>query len=225
MIFMANAMVPTLSPHSSVMAHISLNRTETQAITGTDLVESISIGPAKYYFKRPRLGMFNPLTGRYRVEGLAFTGSGQSKLEAKADWETTFHVRFQELYAKRPFEMSGEDAEEWQGLASMVDMYDYTNRTPITLKVIGCILGKRSHLHVLWLDGRESRFDYRDAPPDLAGLRLGRWFEAVAKIDPRTGNFQGLDAVCPTVKPKPPSAAAKFIESLPGTSELPDAEI
>jgi hypothetical protein len=203
----------------------SLNRTATQAITGTDRIGQITVGPTKYYLKRTLFGNYDPSENSYLVAGFEHIGHGPTSQAARSDWETKFHVHFQEIYAKLAFEMSETERTEWESLQTIVDVYDYSNRTPITLRMVGQITSKRSGLHVCWIDGTTSVFEPSSAPAELAGLSLARWFEAVAKRDPRTGRFLSLDAIAPTLSPVTRARAASALKLLPDTSAYPDTEI
>ncbi len=203
------------------------NQTMTEAMHKTEQIHQIQVGQATYILSRALRGCYDPITAEYTVIGLPYVGKGPTHQSARDDWEKEFHVRLQELYAKRPFEMAPSERNEWQLLQSVVDLNDLANRTPVVLRLVGQIIKKRPFFRIRWLDGRHSSLDYQNTPSELAGFALGRWFEAIGKYDPRTSTLLNLDAVVPIASPPPPGSPAlqAFLESLRGASELADAQI
>jgi hypothetical protein len=58
-----------------------------------------------------------------------FVGRGSSLNEAFLDWRNDVHRRFQDLYSKRPFEMTGPEKAVWQLLESQINVNAYRTTT------------------------------------------------------------------------------------------------
>jgi hypothetical protein len=197
------------------------------SVTGADLIEQIIVGDARYCLHRPVQGLYDLALREYKVSGLSVTGQADTRLAARIDWEKAFHVRFQELYSTPPFAMSQAEREEWAAFTKTVDVFEYTNATPVARRVIGQVLAKRGKLKVKWASGPESELEYAQAPADILGYALGRWFEAVGEYDARTGRLQRLRGVRPVPTPLPQhtSRLKDFTASLKGSSELPETSL
>jgi len=86
------------------------------------------VGIACYQLRTPLLVTFYPRidgeSGRLTVtpSSLLIVGSGTNLDEAWQDWTAQFHVRFQTLLAKRPWEMDSDEKDEWGRIEQMVDV-------------------------------------------------------------------------------------------------------
>jgi hypothetical protein len=193
----------------------------------TERIVEVIVGQARYRFKTPHAGVFDLWEGVYHVGGLPYQGHGAGRASARKAWNECFHVRFQELYAKRPFEQTPEEKAEWEMLMSVVDVYDYTNATPMRRRSLGMIVSKRDRMKIRWANGRSVALDYGSIPPDTAGFPPGRWVEAIIEEDPITGRILRLSEVTPVAAPRAAGSKALegFIDSLPGSAALPSTEI
>jgi len=217
---------PNLDAPVPVISKAFPDRTATLAFTRIDPVTQIRVGETVYYLRPGAVGFYDLVTALYRVSGIPYEAMGLTEAQAKDEWMRRFHVRFQELYAKPDFEKTPEEKQEWEALTAVVDLNDYTNRTPTRARVIGQLIRKRGHVRVRFLHGGGTRIPFELAPADLLGLPLGRWFEADGDYDPRTGHLQRLYAVRPTAAPERAGTARvrDFLASIPDTSRCPDAD-
>ena len=82
-------------------------------------LSEIQIGETCYRLRESLRGEFSlPMTS-HANSGLmdsvrSLLGKETRAHDAYRDWRDQVHEAFQELYGKRPFEMSEEDAERWQ---------------------------------------------------------------------------------------------------------------
>lgn len=114
---------------------------------------------------------------------------------AQDDLIQQVHVRFQYLYARRLFQMTAEEQSSWKVLTAVIDAAAYENETPVRVREIGTVLWDQRHQHgfahdhlrVRWNHGPTEDLSFSEAPPELARLRPGMWFEAIVARSPKTG--------------------------------------
>src|SRR5581483_12076132 len=81
-------------------------------------IRAFHVGTASYQLRTPLLATFYPRidgeVGRLNVtpSWLLIIGSGRTLDEAWQDWAGQFHVHFQTLLAKRPWEMDADEKSE-----------------------------------------------------------------------------------------------------------------
>jgi hypothetical protein len=194
-------------------------------------VKAFRVGRACYRLRTPLLAAFYP-----RLDGeaglltvtpswLPVVGSGASLEEAWQDWTARFHVRFQTLLAKRPWEMDAAERGEWETIEQLVDVPVYRRETPLVVRQIGWLTRRRPVPdRIRWEDGRQERVTLAQMPPEFAALHEGERFEAEVERDSLTGRL--IRAV--VVRRLPPlRRAAKDEEvwaSLPTSAEAPAVE-
>jgi hypothetical protein len=194
----------------------------------------LAVGRTVYPLRSPVVGSFYP--GRHGGEGEfvvpefgpALAGRGGTLNDAFLDWRDQVHRRFQELYAKRPFEMDDDETEAWRLLESQIDVAVYRNRTPLIVKQVGKVAPwMRPHPErVEWEDGFVEAVDLDQMPGEFAAYRPGQPFEAWVKRDPvdhrllevvhvrRIGQLPWLTR----------ETFDDFIRSIPTTESLPETD-
>lgn len=123
--------------------------------------------------------------------------SNDSQEDAIAKFKYQVHVRFQQLYSKRPFEMTEKEYDEWIKLANTIDLLHYKTTTPIETHEIGCVsYGKLSYPYrIKWLTDENYIIDPSKVPDKLISCKTGRWIEAVVKRDPITHQVQSISSI------------------------------
>jgi len=189
-------------------------------------VEEVRIGEAVYHTRSPLLATFYPRTRGVNGElamtpcSLQIVGIGKNFDEAQRDWSNQFHVRFQTLLAKRPWEMTVEEKEGWGRIELLVDVAAYRRETPYVIRQIG-VLSRRRPIpnQIRWEDGRHERVWLEQMPPEFAGLHEGQRFEAEVVRDAVTGRMIRAIVVRRLPALRPTSADAALWKSVPTTSE------
>jgi len=201
-------------------------------------VEEARVGDAVYRPRSPLLATFYPRTrgvdGELIVSpnGLHIVGVGKTFDEAQRDWNEHFHVRFQTLLAKRPWEMNVAEKDEWGQIELLVDVAAYRRETPYRVRQIGTISQRRPTTHepralpnqIRWESGRVEDIRLDLAPPDFASLLAGRRFEAVVLRDSATHRLlRILDVVPLTSLPKGATCDALW-DSVKTSKDLPPVD-
>jgi hypothetical protein len=140
--------------------------------------------------------------------------------------EDQVHEGFQDLYGKRPFEMTREEAQRWDILETMIDVVSYQNETPVVVRQLGQVTQvHRGPRQITWVDGRKEIVGLDVMPPEFARFKPGQPFEAVVERDPVTGQLRRVRYVhrVASLRGLSDSELAKFWNSLPGTSTLPES--
>ncbi len=192
-------------------------------------VSELHVGDAVYRLRAPVRGHFQRIDDgscRFWAEGFSptFVGSAGRADQAYSDWRDRIHEAFQELYGKRPFEMTEEDRERWDVLDALIDVVAYRNETPVTVRQIGRVTQARPRpRRVTWIDGSSERVEFGRMPPEFAAYKVGQYFEADVERDPRTWKMirvRHIQTIC-SLPPMPQGETDEFWGSLPGTSTLP----
>jgi hypothetical protein len=146
---------------------------------------------------------------------------------ARDDWLYQVHETFQDLYGKRAFEMSEAELNTWGLLEDMIDVVGYRNSTPLILREVGWVSRARPEPNrIRWIDGRQESVDLESMPGAFAAYKPGQWFEAVVERDSLTGRLLQVVSVqrIPAMHPMSEGRLSEFLQSLPGTNELPDSD-
>ena len=189
-------------------------------------LDEVRIGEAVYYTRAPLLATFYPRTRGVDGEltmtpnNLRLVGIGKNFDEAQRDWSNQFHVRFQTLLAKRPWEMTLEEKEEWGRIELLVDVARFRRETPYVVRQIGVLTRRRPIPdQIRWEDGRTERVWLEHMPPEFAGLHEGQRFEAEVIRDSATGRMVRTTVVrrLPALRTTDDDAA--LWQSVPTTSQ------
>ncbi len=155
-----------------------------------------------------------------RVQDLspAFVGHGSTMVEAWTDWQEQIHIAFQELYGKRPFEMTSEQQTKWSLLEKMIDIEAYEIQMPQVLNQIGRLRSARPDPYQIeWFNGSVELVSLADMPAEFVRFKPGQWFEATVERDRGTLRLRkvlSIRAREPLV-PMSEQELASFIARLP----------
>jgi hypothetical protein len=201
-------------------------------------VEEFRVGDTVYRTRSPLLATFYPRTRGSDGElamtpcSLRIVGAGKAFDEAQRDWNEQFHVRFQTLLAKRPWEMPAEERDEWGQIEFLVDVAAYRRETPSRLRQIGSVSQRRPTggepralpNQIRWESGKVEDVRLDLAPPEFASYFAGKRFEAVVLRDPVTGHLLRILDVIP-LPPLPKDATCDALwDSVPTSRDLPAVE-
>lgn len=200
--------------------------------------DEVRVGDALYRPRSQMLATFYPRTRGVNGElivtpcDLCIVGVGRTLEKAQRNWNEQFHVRFQTLLAKRPWEMDVNEKEEWGQIELLVDVAAYRRDTPYRIRQIGAISRRRPTAHepralpnqIRWESGRVEDIRLDLAPPEFAALFAGRRFEAVVLRDSATHRLlRILDVVPLAALPKVADRNALW-ESAPTSEDLPQED-
>ena len=146
--------------------------------------------------------------------------------ESYLDWRDRVHEAFQDLYRKRPFEMTEREQEQWRALQDAIDVVGYRNETPIVVRQIGKVSRARLPRQITWIDGKTETVALDDLPGEFASYKPGQPFEADVERDPLTWRLRKVRHV-QRIHSIPPMAQAelqRFWATMPGTSSLPTSD-
>ena len=154
-------------------------------------------------------------------------GKGKNFQESQEQWKKLVHSRFQNLYQKRPFEMTGMEQKEWSAFCKVIDINHYRNTTPITAREIGRVhWDKYSYPRSIeWISGRYDVIDLDDVPAELAGFLPGQWIETVTRRCPQTGRLIEIEYVTriETIHKPTTREMERFWEAIE-EADLPESE-
>jgi hypothetical protein len=188
------------------------------------------VGETTYRLRRPVQGFCVPVEGvpwEFWVEGFSplFVGRGAHPESAYGDWRDQVHEAFQELYGKRPFEMTTDERDRWDVLEDLIDVVGYQNETPVRVRQIGQVTQARPlPRQITWVDGaKENNIELALMPGEFAAYKPGQWFEAVVERDPLTWRLRRVLHVqrTPSVNPLSGANLERYWSSLPTTATLP----
>ncbi len=168
------------------------------------LMREIEVGKTKYRLLSPIITLisYDPDKKNWECRNLSrkfdYIGvSNDSQEDAIAEFKNQVHVRFQQLYSKRPFEMTEKEYDEWIKIANIIDLLHYKTTTPIETHEIGCIsYGKLSYPYrIKWLTDENYIIDPSKVPDKLISCKTGQWIEAVVKRDPITHQVHSISSI------------------------------
>jgi hypothetical protein len=112
--------------------------------------------------------------------------SEATREDAIENFKLQIHIRFQQLYSKRPFEMTEDEYIEWIKLANTIDLLHYKTTNPIETREVGCIsYWKVSYPYrIKWLTDENYIINPSKVPGELMSYKPGQWIEAVVKRHP-----------------------------------------
>lgn len=132
-------------------------------------------------------------SGKFNYIGISDT----SREDAIENFKLQIHIRFQQLYSKRPFEMTQEEYNEWIKLANTIDLLHYKTTTPLETREIGCVSYKNFPYpyRIKWLTDDNYIIEPSEVPGELMSYRPGQWIEAVVKRDPVNYKVLGISSI------------------------------
>ena len=134
----------------------------------------------------------NP-SGKFKYIGI----SKDSQTAAIEDFKIQIHVRFQQLYSKRPFEMTEDEHDDWIKLANTIDLLNYKTTAPLKVREIGCISYKNYPYpyRIKWLTDENYIIKPSKVPGELMSYKPGQWVEAIVERCPVNHNVLGISSV------------------------------
>lgn len=193
----------------------------------------LDFGQERYPLWRPTIGRLlpEPYANRYRfqLQGLlSVSGEGDSPQNAISTFKEAFHARFQELIAKRPFEMNVHERASWDEIRRLVNVELYRSRQPVLLRQFGEVVSVRTgHRAVRWEGTGRETVDLAKFPGEFASYCVGQPFEAYVERDQLGMGMRQVFYVKRTPQPTHHTAADndEFARSLDSNKGLPVAEL
>jgi hypothetical protein len=152
------------------------------------MVDEIRIGNVVYPLRKSLTATFIPGKGEFLVDGFSpiFVGHGDTQQRARRNFHDEVHMTFQDLIAKRPFEMSERERRDWVILNDQIDVTLYRNNTPIHVTQYGWVSKVRPYpVQVTWENGSKESISLEIVEsPDFVTYKAGQPFEAVVARDP-----------------------------------------
>ena len=192
-------------------------------------LDAVTCGQHRYVLRHAMNGRLMPSFDRrgyrFTIDSLpGIVGEGKTRPDAMASFEQKFHSRFQNLLAKRPFEMSDEERLEWYAFKVVFDVDKYRRSQPIVMRRFGVAINESGRHAVMW-EGRDDKelVDLGMYPREFPTFATGQPFEAYVEVDQdsrRTIRVLYAKKTSPT-KQRTPAENEAFWNSLPGTSTLP----
>jgi hypothetical protein len=196
-------------------------------------IEEITVGEATYRLRQPLTLIFSSPVSGGRLDliphpdgegtfALDITGYGATFDEAQANWVERFHARIQTLVAKRPWELTAEEAEETAAFERTIDLPTYRRDTPYPARQIGTVTRRRPIPdEIQWEDGQLEHVHLSQMPAEFAAFPAGQRFEAIVVRASGTGNLLRAVFVSP-LPPLPESSPSQAEwEALPNTTDAP----
>jgi len=123
--------------------------------------------------------------------------SDTSREDAIENFKLQIHIHFQQLYSKRPFEMTEDEYNEWIKLANTIDLLLYKTTTPLETREIGCVsYGMLSYPYqIKWLTDENYIIDPSKVPGELMSYKTGQWIEAVVKRHPVSYKILSISSI------------------------------
>jgi len=166
-------------------------------------MQKIEVGETKYKLLSPikTLISYDPDKKNWECRNLSgqigYIGLSKDSYEAAIeDFKIQIHVRFQQLYSKRPFEMTQDEYNEWIKLANTIDLLHYKTTSPLKVREIGCISYKKYPYpyRIKWLTDENYIINPSKVPGELMSYRPGQWIEAIVERCPVNHNVLGISS-------------------------------
>lgn len=192
----------------------------------------IEVGETCYYLRDAIYGEFcnaDYCNCEFWAGGFSptFVGLGENANDAFVDWRDGVHQAFQNIYRKRPFEMSDEDIRHWKVLDGAIDVIRYRNQTPILIRQIGCVKDARNkYRRVTWINKKTEPVALENWPGEFASYKPGQYFEAEVERNPISWKLQKVCSVrlISGIRGMPKKELLSFWNSLPTTNSLPESK-
>ncbi len=196
-------------------------------------VDKIHVGTITYVLRSALLGHVacdDEHHWNYRVDRFPphFIGNGPTIADARRDWRTQVHTRFQQLVRSRPFRMSEEEKADWAILSKLIDLELYRKKIPIKQQETGWISKQESGVYeITWL-GSEAveMLNLENASPEFAGFAIGQWFEALVERNREDYSLSKVIHAQPIepIKEMTDEEWKDWLSSLPTTESLPASD-
>jgi len=123
--------------------------------------------------------------------------SEATREDAIENFKLQIHIRFQQLYSKRPFEMTEDEYIEWIKLANTIDLLHYKTTNPIETREVGCIsYWKVSYPYrIKWLTDENYIINPLNVPGELMSYKPGQWIEAAVKRHPVSHKILSISSI------------------------------
>jgi hypothetical protein len=224
----------------SAASNVTATREERNAdayrfdVTRQLIPSPLEVGDTTYLLRSHLLGTFYPghgeIDGDFVVPEFLpnFVGRGRSFNDAFLDWRNQVHCEFQDLYSKRPFEMTEPERTAWQLLESHINVNAYRTTTPLTVRQVGRVaLRVRPHPELIeWEDGQKEKVRLDQMPGEFAAYKPGQPFEAIVTRDPVDFRLLKVTHIH-RIRSLPRMSADEFedlIQSIPTTNSLPETD-
>jgi len=170
--------------------------------SGFNSLHEVVVGDTRYSFLFPvdLFVSYSPETNQWKCHGkeLSYIGiSSESQRDAIENFQSQMHIRFQQLYSKRTFEMTAEEYKEWIKLANTIDLLHYKITTPLKIREIGCVsYGRVSYpFRIKWLTDENYIIEPSEVPAELMSYKTGQWIEAIVEREPVTHKVLKISSV------------------------------
>jgi hypothetical protein len=145
---------------------------------------------------------FDPIDKKWECRNVSGTfkyiGVSEARREdAIENFKLKIHIRFQQLYSKRPFEMTEDEYNEWIKLANTIDLLHYKTTNPIETREVGCIsYWKVSYPYrIKWLTDENYIINPLNVPGELMSYKPGQWIEAAVKRHPVSHKILSISSI------------------------------
>jgi hypothetical protein len=202
-------------------------------VTRQLIASPLEVGETAYVLRSRLFGTFYPghgwADGEFVVPDFfpKFVGRGRSFEDAFLDWRNQIHRQFQDLYYKRPFEMTAQEKTTWQLLESQINVHTYRVTMPLTVRQMGRVAPRmRPHPEIIeWEDGHKEKVTLDQMPGEFAAYVAGQPFEAIVNRDPVDFRLLKVTHVrrIRSLRKMTSDEFTDLIHSIPTTESLPDA--
>lgn len=170
--------------------------------SGFDSLHEVNVGETRYSLLSSIdvFVSYSPDTNQWECheKELSYIGiSSESSRDAIKDFKSQMHIRFQQLYSKRTFEMTEDEHKEWVKLANTIDLLHYKITTPLKIREIGCVsYGRVSYPYrIKWLTDENYIIEPPKVPAELMSYKTGQWIEAIVEREPVTHKVLKISSV------------------------------
>lgn len=197
-------------------------------------ITSFRVGTTEYQLRQSTTGRVYPAragTFEFVVDALApyVVGRADTPKAAIEDWRNHVHALFQQLLAKRPFEMDADDRARWRALEAMIDSAQFRRSTPIRMRQLGRVEYRHGQFPcaIHWAGGGRERVSLDVMPPEFPSLKPGQWIEAICERDPLTRRLVRVTHVerIPEVRMMSSQQQNQYWDNLPTSHSLPESDL
>lgn len=192
-------------------------------------IDQVEVGTTSYPLRQSLNATF--VGGQLVAESLGpvFVGYGESREAALQDLILKIHASFQELIAKRPFEMNGDEQHRWDVLRELIDVTVYKNTTAVVERQFGKVTQVRPWpQEVEWDNGRKEAVLLRQVnSPDFITYKPGQPFEAVVERNPLTGELLRISHIerRRQILRMPPEQERQLVDAIGSSRQLETTQL